>query len=118
MKDDVPKTTTKEIHDVLLTIGIPTHVDGFGYLTSAIELVLNNPMEMQKYTGLYADVAARHNSTIIRVERAIRNAIENAFQNGNFEFLDELFKYSIKPSKGAPSNSQFISRMYFYMSTK
>lgn len=118
MKDELPKTTTKEIHEVLLTIGIPTHFNGFRFLVSAIELILMDPSEMEKYNGLYADIAHLHKTNIYTVERSIRNAIEFAFRNGNFEFLDELFKYSIKPSKGAPSNRQFISRMYFYMSTK
>lgn len=109
---------TKDIHEILLMIGIPTQVTGFAYLTSAIELVLKDPCEMQKYTGLYAEVAHKHHSSIAKVERAIRHAIETACQNGNVELIDSLFKYSIKPSKGAPTNSQFISRLFFYISEK
>ena len=118
MEKNEVKIELKEIHNILLEIGIPTHVAGFTYLTSAIELVLANPEEMNKYTGLYADIAHRHKSTIAKVERAIRNAIERAWNNGNVDFLDDLFKCSVLPSKGAPSNRQFISRMYFYRITK
>ena len=116
MKDEVPlEIYEEEIQDLLLEIGVPTNLVGFVYLTSAEEFVLHDPTELYKITGLYADIAHKHHTSVARVERAIRHAIHVAWLYGNMAFIDELFKFSINPMKGAPSNSQFISRLYFYL---
>jgi len=117
MKDEEPKGyEEREIQDLLLRIGVPTNLSGFVFLTSAEEFILKDPTELYKITGLYADIAHKHNTTVPRVERSIRHAIHVAWLYGNMAFIDELFKYSINPLKGSPTNSQFISRLYFYLS--
>lgn len=113
--DELPVMNKKEIQDVLLQIGMPANLRGFAYLTSAEQLVLDNPTELYKITGLYADVAHRHKTTVIRVERAIRHAVEVAWLRGNYDFLKELFKNSVNPTVGRPTNSQFIASLYFYL---
>lgn len=106
---------TREIQDVLLQIGIPANLMGFAYITNAVQLVLADPNELQHIVkGLYVDVAGNCASTPIRVERAIRHAIHVAWEQGDIEFIEMLFRNSVNPLKGSPTNAQFIARMYYY----
>lgn len=106
---------TKEIQDVLLQIGMPANLSGFAYFTMAIQRTLENPEAMQHIMkGLYADVADEYHSTTSRVERSMRTAIETAWTYGDLDYIDSLFKNSVNPLKGQPTNSQFIARLYYY----
>ena len=116
--EDVPTTNEREIHELLLKIGVPTNLTGFMYLTTAEVMVLHDPTELYKVTALYAGIAKRHHASIESVERSIRHAIRVAWLNGNMAFMKDLFQYSINPVKGSPTNSQFISRLYFYLANK
>lgn len=92
------------------TIGIPANVKGYHFLREAILIVAENPMRGSGITkDLYPEVAKRFNTTASKVERNIRNAIEIAFKRGNDETYVEIFKGTIKQSKGRPTNSEFIS---------
>lgn len=106
---------TKEIHDVLLQIGMPANLIGFAYATRAVQLVLANSDELQCIVrGLYVHVANDCNTTPQRVERALRHAIGVTWSHGDVEFIQALFKNSVNPLKGQPTNTQFIARLYYY----
>lgn len=106
---------TVEIQDVLLQIGVPANLAGFAYITSAVQLVLADSNRLQNIVkGLYVSVANIYNTTPQRVERGIRHAIARTWSQGNVEFIHFLFKNSVNPLKGTPTNTQFIARLYYY----
>lgn len=106
---------TKEIQEVLLQIGMPANLLGFAYFTRAIQVALDNPDALQHLMKiLYAEVAEEYHSTPSRVERTMRNAIEVAWTYGDLDYIDHLFRNSVNPLKGQPTNSQFIARLYYY----
>jgi two-component system response regulator (stage 0 sporulation protein A) len=106
---------TKEIQDVLLQIGMPANLLGFAYLTKAVQMSLENPELLHHIMkGLYTEVATEYHSTPIKVERTMRHAIEVAWTYGDLEFIDLLFRSSVNPLKGQPTNSQFIARLFYY----
>lgn len=94
------------IHEV----GVPAHIKGYQYLRDAITLVVNNMDYLSAVTKeLYPAIAKMNNTTPSRVERAIRHAIEIAWNRGKLETLDSLFGYTVKTDKGKPTNSEFIA---------
>lgn len=105
-----------DISEILSSCGIPRHIKGFEYLRSAI-LSFFDDEEFGRYEfssismtkDLYPMVAKKYQTTSSRVERAIRHAIEVAWDRGNEEFLNELFGYSIDPRRGKPTNSEFVA---------
>lgn len=104
------------IHKLLLKIGVPPNVYGYSYILHSIELILKNPEYMHYITkGLYIDVAKEFHATPSRVERAIRHAISVAWANGNREFVEHIFQNCIRPNRRVPSNSVFLSRLYYYI---
>lgn len=106
---------TSEIQDVLLQIGVPANLAGFAYITSAVQLVLADSNRLQNIVkGLYVSVATIYNTTPQRVERGIRHAISRAWIQGDMEYIHFLFKNSVNPMKGTPTNTQFIARLYYY----
>ena len=106
---------TKEIQEILLQIGIPANLLGFAYITRAVQVTLIKPDALQHIMkGLYTEVANEYHSTPVKVERTMRHAIEVAWTYGNAEYINELFKYSVNPLKGQPTNSQFIARLFYY----
>ena len=107
---------TSEIHDVLLNIGIPPNLLGYLYIVFSMQLIISDPEYLHYITkGLYVDVAARYNSTPSRVERAMRHAIGAGWLYGNIDYINQIFKYCINDKKGAPSNSLFLSGLYYYL---
>ncbi|MBR5583055.1 MAG: sporulation initiation factor Spo0A C-terminal domain-containing protein [Lachnospiraceae bacterium] len=104
-----------EIESVLLNIGVPTNLSGFLYLTIAEKLVVENPEYIKRIVkGIYFDIAAQCGTTPVSVERCIRHAIAVAWLHGNYEYINFLFGNSVDPLKDKPTNSQFISRLYYY----
>ena len=105
-----------EIHTLLLKIGVPTNIYGYSYIFRSLELILKNPEYMHYITkGLYIDIAKEFQATPSRVERAIRHAINAAWNNGNREFTGQIFQNCIRPNRKVPSNSVFLSRLYYYI---
>lgn len=99
-----------EITSVLHEIGIPAHIKGYMYLrTAIIETFFNVDFLGQITKVLYPDIARKYNTTASRVERAIRHAIEVAWNRGNIDAIDEIFGYTISASKAKPTNSEFIA---------
>lgn len=99
-----------EITELLHEIGIPVHIKGYMYLRTAIlETYLNVDFLGQITKVLYPEIAKKYATTASRVERAIRHAIEVAWNRGNIDAIDDIFGYTISASKAKPTNSEFIA---------
>ncbi|MCI9291777.1 MAG: sporulation transcription factor Spo0A [Erysipelotrichaceae bacterium] len=99
-----------EITSLLHEIGIPAHIKGYMYLRTAIlETYLNVDFLGQITKVLYPEIARKYATTASRVERAIRHAIEVAWNRGNIDAIDDIFGYTISASKAKPTNSEFIA---------
>ena len=100
------------ITDMMRDIGVPAHIKGYPYLREAIKLCVENPDMLNSVTKvLYPTVAKTFKSTSSRVERAIRHAIEVAWDRGNIEVLNSYFGYTIQTERGKPTNSEFIAML-------
>jgi len=99
-------TVTAIIHE----IGVPAHIKGYQYLREAIMIAVEDMDVINAVTKvLYPEVAKRYNTTASRVERAIRHAIEVAWDRGDLETLQKYFGYTVSNAKGKPTNSEFIA---------
>lgn len=104
--EDIETMVTDMIHEV----GVPAHIKGYSYLRTAIILVLEDRQLIESITKLlYPTVAKRFNTSASRVERAIRHAIEVAWDRGDTDTLNSIFGFTINQSKGKPTNSEFIA---------
>ena len=104
------ETLEAQISRILHTIGIPAHIKGYAYLRSAIIMTVEDPDIINYVTkSLYPSVAKSHHTTTSRVERAIRHAIEIAWDRGDVETLNSFFGYTISRQRGKPTNSEFIA---------
>ena len=103
---DLESRVTEIIHE----IGVPAHIKGYQYLREAIILTIKDMEMINAVTKvLYPEVARRYNTTPSRVERAIRHAIEVAWDRGDIEVLQKYFGYTVSNIKGKPTNSEFIA---------
>ena len=101
---------TTRITAVLHEIGVPAHIKGYQYLREAIRLTVENGEYINSVTKLlYPAIAKTYKSTPARVERAIRHAIELAWDRGNLDTLQNIFGYTVSNIKGKPTNSEFIA---------
>ncbi|MBQ6601573.1 MAG: sporulation transcription factor Spo0A [Clostridia bacterium] len=100
----------KIISSIMRQIGVPAHIKGYEYLRQAIVLTVKDPAMMHAVTkSLYPTVAKTNSTTSSRVERAIRHAIEVAWDRGDVDVLSSYFGYTIQNSRGKPTNSEFIA---------
>jgi two-component system response regulator (stage 0 sporulation protein A) len=100
------------VRNALLNMGVPDSLLGHSYLVTAITMaVANADMINRITTKLYPAVAAAHLTTASRTERAIRHAIEVAWDRGDPEVLTSYFSYTVSPNKGKPTNGEFIARI-------
>lgn len=98
------------VTDIIHEIGVPAHIKGYQYLREAIMLTVNDMDMLNGVTKvLYPAVAKKFNTTASRVERAIRHAIEVAWDRGDVEVLQRFFGYTVSGIKGKPTNSEFIA---------
>lgn len=105
-KPDLTRKVTEMIHH----IGVPAHIKGYNYLREAIILVVNDKLLIEAVTkSLYPQVAKTFQTTPSRVERAIRHAIEVAWDRGDIEVIQNYFGYTVSLTKGKPTNSEFIA---------
>lgn len=102
------------IHNLLLSIGIPPNICGYSYITYAEELLLTEAHPPVP-KGLYIDIAKKYHTTPSRVERAIRHAISVAWLYGDINTIDNIFANCVKPDKGVPTNSVFLFRLFYYI---
>lgn len=99
-----------EITEILHEVGIPAHIKGYMYLRTAISKTFYDPEILGQVTKvLYPEIARTYNTTSSRVERAIRHAIEVAWNRGNTDAIDAIFGYTVSSSKAKPTNSEFIA---------
>jgi len=99
-----------EVTGIIHEVGIPAHIKGYFYLRDAIIMVVNNVDYLGAITKeLYPAVAAKYDTTPSRVERAIRHAIEVAWNRGNIDAITRLFGYTVSHDRGKPTNSEFIA---------
>lgn len=103
---DLEMRVTRIIHD----IGVPAHIKGYQYLRDSIILAVNDMEVVNAITKiLYPSIAKKYKTTASRVERAIRHAIEVAWDRGDVEVLNSYFGYTVSNLKGKPTNSEFVS---------
>ena len=96
---------TRMLHE----LGMPSHIKGYQYIREGISMVYNNPDIIGGITKeLYPDIAMKYDTTVSRVERAIRHAIEVSWNRGNWDFMEEVFGHSVDIDKAKPTNSEFI----------
>ena len=96
---------TKMLHE----LGIPSHIKGYGYIREAVYIIFENPDVIGGITKeLYPALATKFNTTVSRVERAIRHAIEVSWNRGNLDYMEELFGFSVDIDRAKPTNSEFI----------
>lgn len=113
----VPEETTvvrpsleAEVTAIIHEVGIPAHIKGYQYVREAIILTVQDMEMINAVTKmLYPEVARRFHTTPSRVERAIRHAIEVAWDRGDLEILQKYFGYTVSTAKGKPTNSEFIA---------
>lgn len=98
------------ISNIMHQIGVPAHIKGYHYLRSAIIHCIDDTQMMSSVTKiLYPTIAKEFGTTASRVERAIRHAIEVAWDRGDVETLSQYFGYTIHAQRGKPTNSEFIA---------
>ncbi len=103
---EIEAQVTKIIHQ----IGVPAHIKGYQYLRTAIIMTIDEGEIINSVTKvLYPSVAKKYQTTTSRVERAIRHAIEVAWDRGDVDILNSYFGYTIQNSRGKPTNSEFIA---------
>ena len=103
---DIEAQVTRIIHQ----IGVPAHIKGYQYLRTAILLTVKDSDVINSVTKvLYPSVAKKYQTTTSRVERAIRHAIEVAWDRGDVDTLNSYFGYTIQNNRGKPTNSEFIA---------
>jgi two-component system response regulator (stage 0 sporulation protein A) len=89
---------------------VPAHIKGYQYLRTAILMTINDSEVINSVTKiLYPSVAKKYQTTSSRVERAIRHAIEVAWDRGDLDTLQRFFGYTVSNTKGKPTNSEFIA---------
>ena len=105
-EDNLEAIVTNMIHEV----GVPAHIKGYQYLRDGIIMVVQNIDVLNQITKqLYPDLAKKHKTTPSRVERAIRHAIEVAWNRGRLDIMENVFGYTVDANKGKPTNSEFIA---------
>ena len=118
VKDNVVTDPELElmVTEIIHQIGVPAHIKGYHYLREAIILSVKNSEIINSVTKLlYPTVAKNHGTTSSRVERAIRHAIEVAWDRGDIDVLNSYFGYTIQNDRGKPTNSEFIDMLAYYL---
>lgn len=109
--DHRAKSIAEHIDGILLDLGVPENILGFGYLQTAISAAVDEPRMLERITSaLYPAVAKVHGTTKTRAERAIRHAIECGWDRCDIDMQEKYFGGKISPTKGKPANGEFIAR--------
>lgn len=99
-----------EVTGIIHEIGIPAHIKGYLYIRDAIIMVTHKVELLSAITKeLYPTIAGKYKTTPSRVERAIRHAIEVAWNRGNIELINNMFGHTVSQERGKPTNSEFIA---------
>ena len=104
-RNNLQISITKILHE----LGVPSHIKGYQYIREGISIIYDNPDVIGGITKeLYPDIAKKYETTVSRVERAIRHAIEVSWNRGNWDLMEEIFGHSVDIDKAKPTNSEFI----------
>ena len=102
---NIQVSITKMLHE----LGIPSHIKGYQYLREAITVIFERPETIGGITKeLYPELANKFDTTVSRVERAIRHAIEVSWNRGNIDLMEEIFGHSVDIDNAKPTNSEFV----------
>ncbi len=105
-----PITIEEKISEIFISIGIPPHIKGYSYLREGIKLTIEQPYVINSVTKeLYPSIAAKFKTTASKVERAIRHAIEVAWNRGRIDAINAIFGARIYLGSEKPTNSEFIA---------
>ena len=97
------------ITKILHQLGIPSHIKGYQYIRDGVWMIFENPNMIGGITKeLYPELASKFDTTVSRVERAIRHAIEVSWNRGNWDLMEEIFGNSVDIDRAKPTNSEFI----------
>ena len=100
----------EKITNIFITVGIPAHIKGYQFLREAIKLAIGNPDIINSITKkLYPTIAEKYDTSASKVERAIRHAIEVAWNRGKIENINNLFGIKVYSSNEKPTNGEFIA---------
>ena len=111
-KENHTKNVDDVISEILVELGMPSHIMGYRHSVYAIKLAVENPDIIYAITGeLYPAVAEHYGTIATRVERTIRHGIECVWERADLEVIEKYFGNTISPTKGKPTNSEFIARM-------
>ena len=103
--NNIQKSITNTLHE----LGVPSHIKGYQYIREGITLVYEKPELVGGITKeLYPEIAVKYETTVSRVERAIRHAIEVSWNRGNWQLMEDIFGHSVDIDKAKPTNSEFI----------
>lgn len=102
--------------EILNNLGIRCNLLGYNYILDALKLVRKDQDSLKNITKeLYPELARMHKTQPCNIERAIRHAIEHAWNMGNIELKNEIFGYTVNPEKGRPSNGEFLAAIAHYL---
>lgn len=105
-----PQTIEEKISDIFISIGIPPHIKGYAYLREGIKTTVSQPYIINNITkGLYPSIAKKFDTTPSKVERAIRHAIEVAWNRGRIDAINAIFGTRVYLGTEKPTNSEFIA---------
>ena len=115
-KKEITKGITAKDHDLKISVtkllhelGVPSHIKGYQYIREGILILYNNPEIVGGITKeLYPEIATKYDTSVSRVERAIRHAIEVSWNRGNLDLMEEIFGHSVDYDRAKPTNSEFI----------
>ena len=109
-KNEADKEIEEKITNIFITVGIPAHIKGYQFLREAIKLAMENPDIINSITKkLYPSIAERFDTSASKVERAIRHAIEVAWNRGKIENINSIFGLTVYSNNEKPTNGEFIA---------
>ncbi len=109
-RGDFDKEIEEKITNIFITVGIPAHIKGYQFLREAIKLSMENPDIINSITKrLYPSIAEKFDTSASKVERAIRHAIEVAWNRGKIENINSIFGLTVYSNNEKPTNGEFIA---------
>lgn len=104
------KALEERISNIFITVGIPAHIKGYQFLREAIKMAINSPEIINSITKeLYPSIASKFDTSASKVERAIRHAIEVAWNRGKIENINSVFGIKVYTNNEKPTNGEFIA---------
>lgn len=102
--------------EILNNLGIRCNLLGYNYILDALKMIREDQDSLKNITKeLYPELAGKYKTQSCNIERAIRHAIEHAWNMGNMELKNEIFGYTVNPEKGRPSNGEFLAAIAHYL---